>query len=456
MYLFFVAGLLATAYAEQVCYNPYDCFSSDEPFNSPAIQLPEHPNKINTKFQLYTHKNPGKPQLLDPLDPALLNYTNYNGSHPTIMFTHGYLGNSKEFWVLPLIEALLTKGDFNVILVDWSRGATLPYFQAAGNARLVGAQVHLMLKVLHQHAGMDFLQAHLIGQGVGAHVMGYAGRNLRRDGTPLGRISGTDVAGPFFEYRHEDVRLDETDAEFVDAIHTDTETIKIKGVGTKQNVGHVDFYPNGGTSQPGCWALDKGVVKWIACSHYRSMELFIESINSECPFRAYACQNWPDFDKGYCSFCPPNGCPSMGWNAIESKGQHHGTFYAKTNSKESFCAYHYNIKFMTGSGIFADLDGKVKVTLTGNEVSSETVEIPKRYYPAGSTQTLQIHTKYNHGDIIKVKIEHSAWLDNWYLYAVVLRPMWTDKAYTGCFKKWLNNKDNEADLKTGVEGNCPE
>jgi len=456
MKLLILLGYFAWGSADQVCYNPYGCFSSDEPFNNPAIQLPQSPAKINTMFELYTHRNPGKSQELNPLYPGNMTLTSFDPSKPTVMIAHGYLGNTKEFWVVPLIEALLNNQDHNVILIDWSLGATIPYIQAAGNTRIVGAQALLLLKNLQQHLGMRYKDVHLVGQGIGAHLLSYIGRDLRRESTPIARITAMDPAGPFFEYRHEDVRIDKTDAQFVDAIHTDTETIKIKGVGTKQEVGHLDFFPNGGTSQPGCWAMDKGVVKWLACSHYRSMELFIESINTNCPFRSYSCSSYLDFDKGYCSSCPPSGCPAIGWNAVASKGKIEGSFYARTNDKEGFCAHHYQVKFMTGSGIFADLNGALKLTITGDENTSETVELSKHYFPSGSTETMLIHTKFNHGDLKMIKVEHDRYIDNWYLYAVIIRPMWEDKALTGCFKKWINNKDNEARLKHGVEGDCPE
>jgi Lipase len=40
-----------------------------------------------------------------------------------------------------MASALLTYGDYNVIIVGWRRGAEFPYSQATADARLVGLEV---------------------------------------------------------------------------------------------------------------------------------------------------------------------------------------------------------------------------------------------------------------------------------------------------------------------------
>jgi hypothetical protein len=87
------------------------------------------------------------------------------------------------------------------------------------------------------------------GHSLGSHICSYASNALNNQ---IGRISGLDPAGPFFEGTNIAARLDSSDADFVDVIHANTDIAFGIGLGIHEVSGHVDFYVNGGQSQPGC------------------------------------------------------------------------------------------------------------------------------------------------------------------------------------------------------------
>ena len=68
-----------------------------------------------------------------------------------------------------------------------------------------------------------------------------------------------------FEDEHPSLRLDPTDACYVDVIHSNAAEWVIGGLGIVQPVGHDDFYPNGGSKQPGCHHLVVNVLS--KCEH---------------------------------------------------------------------------------------------------------------------------------------------------------------------------------------------
>lgn len=76
-------------------------------------------------------------------------------------------------------------------------------------------------------------------------------------------VAGLDPAGPLFEKEHKDARLDESDANFVDVIHSNGEQLFLGGLGSWHPMGDVDFYPNGGRMQSGCQNLFVGAVSDI-------------------------------------------------------------------------------------------------------------------------------------------------------------------------------------------------
>lgn len=77
----------------------------------------------------------------------------------------------------------------------------------------------------------------------------------------LGRITGLDPAEPHFAKAKPPVRLDKSAADYVDIVHTDASAFIRGGLGIKETIGHVDYFPNGGTDQPGC---GMSVVQYIS------------------------------------------------------------------------------------------------------------------------------------------------------------------------------------------------
>jgi len=194
-----------------------------------------------------------------------------------------------------------------------------------------------------------------------------------------------DPADPYFTGTKEEVRLDPTDALFVDVIHTDTGhflniILGNGGLGIKEPIGHVDIYPNGGEQQPNCDpslvstiqtdGIYEGAKQFVACNHMRVLYLMIESINpKKCSFRAVPCDNYEAFKLGKCTQCGYRGCSLMGLDADTVKpslGQTQIKYYLDTNGNEDYCSYNYGIKIHlahTSSG--KTQKGKIWIQLQG-------------------------------------------------------------------------------------------
>lgn len=200
-----------------------------------------------------------------------------------------------------------------------------------------------------------------------------------------------DPAGPLFESQHPNSRLDESDAEFVDVIHSNGENLILGGLGSWQPMGTVDYYPNGGTLssfylhpiryykivflgrvQSGCSNLFVGAVTDIIwckffnsfteyfiirsfispaspdpvegrslCNHRRAYKFFIDSIAPRCLFPAFPCESYEKFVEGRCFMCDNNNgndntnqsvCGNMGYYADKSTGR--GQLYLRTREEE--------------------------------------------------------------------------------------------------------------------------
>ena len=73
-----------------------------------------------------------------------------------------------------------------------------------------------------KNQGASVEDVHIIGHSLGSQIAGYAGEKIQKlTDQKIGRISGLDPAAPLFEDMPTFVRLDPSDALFVDVIHSD-------------------------------------------------------------------------------------------------------------------------------------------------------------------------------------------------------------------------------------------
>jgi len=182
-----------------------------------------------------------------------------------------------------------------------------------------------------------------VGHCFGAHACGHAGHEGQ-----IGRITGLEPTGLLYEERDWSVGLNPSCADLVDVIHTNCRV----GLGISKAVGHVDFYPNGGTIQPGCTSDSATeLMKWKdyltwdkneqdaslhlvgACSHLRSIEYFKESIRTPCFICRFTCSSLLLFPLSCTE--STNAVQSMGFNASAYSG--HGILYLETNPSGPFC-----------------------------------------------------------------------------------------------------------------------
>ncbi|XP_055541424.1 pancreatic lipase-related protein 2-like [Wyeomyia smithii] len=276
----------------------------------------------DVKFYLYTRSNPEDRQYVhidESLEKSNLSTSYFNPSLQTKIIIHGY---NADMFLAPLInmkQEYLDRGSYNLFYVDWSLLGPGPcYPSAVHNTRHVGTCIAQMVQRLLDSGTNNI---HLVGFSLGAQVTNYVAVKLRP--FKLKRISGLDPAMPLFITADADDKLDPSDADFVDVIHTNALV-----QGKIERCGHVDFYMNGGIIQPGCWAIGQNP---MACSHHRAPDYFAESIRSLSGFWGWKCNSYIYYLLG---FCPHNNYQVMaGEDCIAGT---EGMYMVTTNSDSPF------------------------------------------------------------------------------------------------------------------------
>ncbi|BES94925.1 Lipase [Nesidiocoris tenuis] len=239
------------------------------------------------KFELFTKSNSER-FILDLGSMKMKASMDFNAALPIKVVIHGFGARSL---VDPIVQAYIEKGTYNVLVVDWEDLSRRPcYLTAALNTRQVGRCGGLALALLRPKG-----HVHIVGFSLGAHVAGHMSRFLEQHlGRRANRISGLDPALPLYATPIDWKKLDKTDADFVDVIHTNAGVF-----GKLEPSGHSDFYVNGIGLQPGCstWQVGNPAL----CSHGRATELFAESIRHPDSFQGTPCPSFWYYAVGYCS-----------------------------------------------------------------------------------------------------------------------------------------------------------
>ncbi|KAM6184544.1 pancreatic triacylglycerol lipase [Rhynchocyon petersi] len=413
--------LLGLVAGKEVCFPRLGCFSDEAPwsgiFERPLHMLPWAPKDVNTRLLMYTNENPNNFQEL-VADQETIQGSNFRTDRKTRFIIHGFIDKGEESWLANMCKNLFQVESVNCICVDWKTGARTGYTQASQNIRVVGAEVAYFIEVLQSSFGYSPSNVHIIGHSLGAHAAAEAGR--RFNGT-LGRITGLDPAEPCFEGTPELVRLDPSDAMFVDVIHTDAApVIPNMGFGMSQTVGHLDFFPNGGKQMPGCQknilsqivdidGIWEGTRDFVACNHLRSYKYYSDSILNPDGFAGFPCASYASFTANKCFPCPSEGCPQMGHYADRFSGKTNGVsqvFYLNTGEASNFARYRYKVT-VTLSG--KKVTGHILVSLFGDKGNSKQYEIFKGTLNPTFTHSNEFDSDIEVGNLQKVKF---LWFNN--------------------------------------------
>ncbi|XP_010212641.1 PREDICTED: hepatic triacylglycerol lipase [Tinamus guttatus] len=342
---------------------------------------------LKTKFRLYTDKTEDSCLILfNQLET--LDQCSFNASLPLVMIVHGWsVDGILEDWIGKMAAALKSYHEqTNVIIADWLTLAHQHYPIAVQNTRYIGQEIAEFLEWLEESIQFSRSNVHLIGYSLGAHVSGFAGSYI--SGTnKLGRITGLDPAGPLFEGMSPTDRLSPDDANFVDAIHTFTKQHMGLSVGIKQPVAHFDFYPNGGTFQPGCHIMHMynhiaqygitGITQTVKCAHERSVHLFIDSLlHKDKQSTAYWCNDISTFERGMCLSCRKNRCNTLGYNIREERLPKSRRLFLKTRAHMPFKVYHYQFKIHFINGVEEkQIDPTFTISLTGTKEDAKNLAV---------------------------------------------------------------------------------
>lgn len=213
-----------------------------------------------------------------------------------------------------MVSARLDQQASNVISLD---------LEKATNEAEIIESVASFMSILNVNFDVPLDRILLIGFAEGAHLAGGVAAKLYRDlGRQVPHLTALDpTPGDSLEHG-----LSPSDAEFVEVVHTNAGR-----TGTWDRMGHVDYFPNGGETQPGC--------SGDSCSHERAFELLAEMWSPDNKFVSALC--------GSVEMMSAESCR---WSTLKMgqkvEGQPSGIYFLETHQSPPYARGAYYIGFL--------------------------------------------------------------------------------------------------------------
>jgi len=260
------------------------------PLDSTPRATPFFNAQKDVRFWLYTQQNKVIPFEIkfDELDSV--KNSHFNPAWPTRYIIHGWQNDGKSEMNIILRDAYLKVGYYNVIIVDWGKGASDPiYNMSRSYIKSVADVCARLIDWLAAELRADIMNIHLIGHSLGGHTAGLIGKAVK--GGKIPRIVALDPAGVNFWDNQPNDRVNKGDASYVEIIHTNAGKL-----GYENPLGDVDIYANDGSNQPGC-----GIDLVGMCAHGMSFKYFAETVVSKARCMAQRCTTYKDILRGKCT-----------------------------------------------------------------------------------------------------------------------------------------------------------
>ncbi|KAG4071164.1 hypothetical protein HA402_001154 [Bradysia odoriphaga] len=213
----------------------------------------------------------------------------------------------------------------NLIGVDWSgASSSWNYFTAVQRVPIVGKTVAEFIEAAVRNDVMVFGRTvHLVGHSLGAHVAGFIGKYVQEAfqyDIRIPHITALDPAGPTIGHYACKDRLCNTDAQFVEIVHTNGGIL-----GLWDEIRPLDIYLNGGHSQPGCTLPP--------CSHSFSHEWYRQVMNNRQGSQGWLCKDLAQLEKE--KKCNNPGNPrEYFFRILQDEAIHGGIAYVPTQKEQ--------------------------------------------------------------------------------------------------------------------------